>query len=156
MPRRGPAPKREIEGDPVYNSVMVAKLINNVMKGGRKSLAEKIVYAAFDILKDKTGKDPLEVFELALEKVRPLVEVKPRRVGGATYQIPIEIEKERGQKLAIKWIIQAARSVKGKRMEEKLADEIINASNETGAAYKKKIDLHKMAEANRSYAHLRW
>ncbi|MGB9769657.1 MULTISPECIES: 30S ribosomal protein S7 [Caldisericum] len=156
MPRRGPAPKREIEGDPVYNNVMVAKLINNVMKGGRKSLAEKIVYAAFDILKDKTGKDPLEVFELALEKVRPLVEVKPRRVGGATYQIPIEIEKERGQKLAIKWIIQAARSVKGKRMEEKLADEIINASNETGAAYKKKIDLHKMAEANRSYAHLRW
>ncbi|MFU2158728.1 30S ribosomal protein S7 [Caldisericum sp. AR60] len=156
MPRRGPAPKREIEGDPVYNNVMVAKLINNVMKGGRKSLAEKIVYAAFDILKDKTGKDPLEVFELALEKVRPLVEVKPRRVGGATYQIPIEIEKERGQKLAIKWIIQAARSVKGKGMEEKLADEIINASNETGAAYKKKIDLHKMAEANRSYAHLRW
>ncbi|BAL81271.1 30S ribosomal protein S7 [Caldisericum exile] len=156
MPRRGPAPKREIEGDPVYNDVMVAKLINNVMKDGKKSLAEKIVYAAFDILREKTGKDPLEVFELALEKVRPLVEVKPRRVGGATYQIPIEIEKERGQKLAIKWIIQAARSVKGKRMEEKLADEIINASNETGAAYKKKIDLHKMAEANRSYAHLRW
>lgn len=156
MPRRGPAPKREVEGDPVYDNVMVAKLINNVMKDGRKSLAEKIVYASFDIVKEKTGKDPLEVFELALEKVRPLVEVKPRRVGGATYQIPIEIEKERGQKLAIKWIIQAARSVKGKRMEEKLADEIINASNETGAAYKKKIDLHKMAEANRSYAHLRW
>lgn len=156
MPRRGPAPKREIEGDPVYNDVMVAKLINNVMKGGKKSLAEKIVYAAFDIVKEKTGKDPLEIFELALDKVRPLVEVKPRRVGGATYQIPIEIERERGQKLAIKWIIQAARSVKGKRMEEKLADEIINAANETGAAYKKKIDLHKMAEANRSYAHLRW
>ncbi len=156
MPRKGPAPKREIEGDPVYNHVMVVKLINNVMKGGRKSLAEKIVYSSFDIVKEKTGKDPIEIFELALEKVRPLVEVKPRRVGGATYQIPIEIEKERGQKLAIKWIIAAARSVKGKRMEEKLAEEIINAANETGAAYKKKIDLHKMAEANRSYAHLRW
>ncbi|MEF3244905.1 MAG: 30S ribosomal protein S7 [Caldisericaceae bacterium] len=156
MPRKGPAPKREIEGDPIYDHVMVAKLINNLMKGGRKSLAEKIVYSSFDIIKEKTGKDPIEIFELALEKVRPLVEVKPRRVGGATYQIPIEIEKERGQKLAIKWIIAAARSVKGKRMEEKLSEEIINAANETGAAYKKKIDLHKMAEANRSYAHLRW
>jgi len=156
MPRKGPAPKREIEGDPVYGDIMVAKLIDNVMKGGCKSLAEKIVYAAFDIIKEKTGKEPLEVFELAVEKVRPLVEVKPRRVGGATYQIPIEIEKDRGEKLAIKWIVKSARSVKGKRMEEKLAEEIINSANETGAAYKKKIDLHKMAEANRSYAHLRW
>ncbi len=156
MPRKGPAPKREIENDPVFDNVLVAKLTNNVMKGGRKSLAEKIVYETFDIIKEKTGKDPIDVFELALEKVRPLVEVKPRRVGGATYQIPIEIEKDRGQKLAIKWIIQAARSTKGKSMQEKLADEIINASNEAGAAYKKKLDLHKMAEANRSYAHLRW
>ena len=156
MPRKGPAPKREIENDPVFDNVLVAKLTNNVMKGGRKSLAEKIVYETFDIIKEKTGKDPIEVFELALEKVRPLVEVKPRRVGGATYQIPIEIEKDRGQKLAIKWIIQAARSTKGKSMQEKLAEEIINASNEAGAAYKKKLDLHKMAEANRSYAHLRW
>jgi small subunit ribosomal protein S7 len=156
MPRKGPAPKREIENDPVFDNVLVAKLVNNVMKGGRKSLAEKIVYETFDIIKEKTGKDPIDVFELALEKVRPLVEVKPRRVGGATYQIPIEIEKDRGQKLAIKWIIQAARSTKGKSMQEKLADEIINASNEAGAAYKKKLDLHKMAEANRSYAHLRW
>jgi small subunit ribosomal protein S7 len=156
MPRKGPAPKREIENDPVFDNVLVAKLTNNVMKGGRKSLAEKIVYETFDIIKEKTGKDPVEVFELALEKVRPLVEVKPRRVGGATYQIPIEIEKDRGQKLAIKWIIQAARSTKGKSMQEKLADEIINASTEAGAAYKKKLDLHKMAEANRSYAHLRW
>lgn len=156
MPRKGPAPKREIENDPVFDNVLVAKLTNNVMKGGRKSLAEKIVYETFDIIKEKTGKDPIDVFELALEKVRPLVEVKPRRVGGATYQIPIEIEKDRGQKLAIKWIVQAARSTKGKSMQEKLADEIINASNEAGAAYKKKLDLHKMAEANRSYAHLRW
>ena len=156
MPRKGPAPKREIENDPVFDNVLVAKLTNNVMKGGRKSLAEKIVYETFDIIKEKTGKDPIDVFELALEKVRPLVEVKPRRVGGATYQIPIEIEKDRGQKLAIKWIIQAARSTKGKSMQEKLAEEIINASNEAGAAYKKKLDLHKMAEANRSYAHLRW
>ena len=156
MPRKGPAPKRELESDPIFGSVLVEKLTNNVMKGGRKSLAEKIVYETFDIIKEKTGKDPIDVFELALEKVRPLVEVKPRRVGGATYQIPIEIEKDRGQKLAIKWIIQAARSTKGKSMQEKLAEEIINASNEAGAAYKKKLDLHKMAEANRSYAHLRW
>lgn len=156
MPRKGPAPKRELEPDPLFNNVMVSKLINSVMRGGRKSVAEKVVYGAFEIIKDKTKKDPIEVFELALEKVRPLVEVKPRRVGGATYQIPTEIEKDRGQKVAIKWIVKAARDKKGKAMVEKLAEEILEASNESGVAYKKKIDLHKMAEANRSYAHLRW
>lgn len=156
MPRKGPAPKREISEDPFFKSEMVSKLVNNVMRGGRKSVAEKIVYRAFEIVKEKTQKDPLEVFELALEKVRPLVEVKPRRVGGATYQIPIEMDKKRGQKVAIKWIIKASRDKKGKAMYQKIAEEIIEASNESGTAYKKKIDLHKMAEANRSYAHLRW
>ncbi len=156
MPRKGPAPKRELEPDPLFGNIMVTKLVSNVMRGGRKSVSEKIIYRAFEIIKEKTKKDPIEVFELALEKVRPLVEVKPRRVGGATYQIPMEIEKERGQKVAIKWIVKAARDKKGKPMYEKIADEIIEAANESGSAYKKKVDLHKMAEANRSYAHLRW
>lgn len=156
MPRKGPVPKREILPDPVYRSVLVAKLINNLMEGGSKSVAEKIVYKSFEIVKEKAKKDPIEVFELAVEKVRPLVEVKPRRVGGATYQIPIEMDKNRGQKVALKWIIKAARGKKGKPMTEKLSEEIIDASNEAGVAYKKKMDVHKMAEANRSYSHLRW
>ncbi|MCX6088453.1 MAG: 30S ribosomal protein S7 [Caldiserica bacterium CG02_land_8_20_14_3_00_36_38] len=156
MPRKGPVPKREILPDPVYRSVLVAKLINNLMEGGSKSVAEKIVYKSFEIVKEKAKKDPIEVFELAVEKVRPLVEVKPRRVGGATYQIPIEMDKDRGQKVALKWIIKAARGKKGKPMTEKLSEEIIDASNEAGVAYKKKMDVHKMAEANRSYSHLRW
>jgi len=156
MPRKGPVPKREILPDPVYRSVFVAKLINNLMEGGSKSVAEKIVYKSFEIVKEKAKKDPIEVFELAVEKVRPLVEVKPRRVGGATYQIPIEMDKDRGQKVALKWIIKAARGKKGKPMTEKLSEEIIDASNEAGVAYKKKMDVHKMAEANRSYSHLRW
>jgi small subunit ribosomal protein S7 len=126
------------------------------MEGGSKSVAEKIVYKSFEIVKEKAKKDPIEVFELAVEKVRPLVEVKPRRVGGATYQIPIEMDKDRGQKVALKWIIKAARGKKGKPMTEKLSEEIIDASNEAGVAYKKKMDVHKMAEANRSYSHLRW
>jgi len=156
MPRKGPVPKREILPDPVYRSVLVAKLINNLMEGGSKSVAEKIVYKSFEIVKEKAKKDPIEVFELAVEKVRPFVEVKPRRVGGATYQIPIEMDKDRGQKVALKWIIKAARGKKGKPMTEKLSEEIIDASNEAGVAYKKKMDVHKMAEANRSYSHLRW
>lgn len=156
MPRKGPVPKREILPDPIYRSVLVAKLINNLMEGGSKSVAEKIVYKSFEIVKEKAKKDPIEIFELAVEKVRPLVEVKPRRVGGATYQIPIEMDKDRGQKVALKWIIKAARGKKGKPMTEKLSEEIIDASNEAGVAYKKKMDVHKMAEANRSYSHLRW
>jgi small subunit ribosomal protein S7 len=156
MPRKGPIQPRVIEKDPVFEDVMISKLVNNVMSGGKKSVAETIVYGAFEIVKEKTKKDPVEIFSTALEKVRPLVQVKPRRVGGATYQIPIEIEKERGQKVALKWIIKAAKMRKGKPMREKLAEEIIDASNETGAAYKRKVDLHKMAEANKSYAHLRW
>lgn len=156
MPRKKLSVVREIPPDPVYGSVMLQKLINNVMLGGKKSLAEKIVYSALEIVKQKTKKDPLEVFETALEKVRPLVEVKPRRVGGATYQVPIEMSKERGQKIALKWIVRAARERSGKSMIEKLAAEIVDASNETGGAYKKKLDVHRMAEANRSYSHFRW
>jgi small subunit ribosomal protein S7 len=156
MPRKGPVPKRVILPDSVYKNVLVAKLINNLMEGGSKSVAEKIVYRSFETIKEKAKKDPIEIFELAVEKVRPLVEVKPRRVGGATYQVPIEMDKERGQKVALKWIIKAARDKKGKPMIVKLSEEIIDASNEAGAAYKKKMDIHKMAEANRSYSHLRW
>ncbi|MGB9694735.1 MAG: 30S ribosomal protein S7 [Caldisericaceae bacterium] len=156
MPRKGPVQPRLVEKDPVFGDVMISKLVNNVMVGGKKSVAEKIVYGALEIVKEKTKKDPMEIFSSALEKVRPLVQVKPRRVGGATYQIPIEIEKDRGQKVALKWIIKAAKARKGKPMRDKLAEEIIDASNEAGAAYKKKVDLHKMAEANKSYAHLRW
>ncbi len=156
MPRGRQAPKREVSADSVYGNVLVAKLVNNVIEGGRKSVAEKIVYKSFEVIQEKTKKDPVEVFQLAVEKVRPLVQVKPRRVGGATYQVPIEIEKERGEKVALKWLVKAAREKKGKSMYLKLSEEIIDASNETGAAYKKKLDLHKMAEANRSYSHLRW
>ena len=156
MPRKKISVVREIPPDPVYGSVILQKLINNVMQGGKKSLAEKIVYSALEIVKEKTKKDPAEVFEAALEKVRPLVEVKPRRVGGATYQVPIEVDKSRGQKIALKWIVRAARERSGKSMIEKLAAEIVDASNEAGGAYKKKLDVHRMAEANRSYSHFRW
>jgi len=156
MPRKKISVVREIPPDPVYGSVILQKLINNVMQGGKKSLAEKIVYSALEIVKQKTKKDPVEVFETALEKVRPLVEVKPRRVGGATYQVPIEVDKSRGQKIALKWIVRAARERSGKSMIEKLAAEIVDASNEAGGAYKKKLDVHRMAEANRSYSHFRW
>ncbi len=156
MPRKKISTVREIPPDPVYGSVILQKLINNVMQGGKKSLAEKIVYSALEIVKQKTKKDPVEVFETALEKVRPLVEVKPRRVGGATYQVPIEVDKSRGQKIALKWIVRAARDRSGKSMIEKLAAEIVDASNESGGAYKKKLDVHRMAEANRSYSHFRW
>ncbi len=156
MPRKKISTVREIPPDPVYGSVILQKLINNVMQGGKKSLAEKIVYSALEIVKQRTKKDPVEVFETALEKVRPLVEVKPRRVGGATYQVPIEVDKSRGQKIALKWIVRAARDRSGKSMIEKLAAEIVDASNESGGAYKKKLDVHRMAEANRSYSHFRW
>ncbi len=156
MPRKKIGTIREILPDSVYGSVTLHKLINNVMQGGKKSLAEKIVYSALEIVKQRTKKDPLEMFETALEKVRPLVEVKPRRVGGSTYQVPIEVEKGRGEKVALKWIVRAARERNGKSMIEKLASEIIDASKETGGAYKKKLDIHRMAEANRSYSHFRW
>jgi len=148
--------KHIIEPDSVYNSVVVSNLINHVMIGGKKTTAKKIVYGAFDIVKEKTKKEPLEVFEQALKNTSPLLEVKSKRVGGATYQVPVEVKGERKLTLALRWIIGAAKSKKGKPMAEKLAQELLEAANNTGSAVKKKIDTHRMAEANRAFAHFAW
>lgn len=148
--------KREISPDPVYNDVTLAKFINQVMRRGKKTIARKIVYGSLNIVKEKTKKDSLEVFEAALNNVKPLVEVRPKRVGGATYQVPRPVSPERGMALAIRWILEAARSKKGKPMKEKLAEEIISASKNEGAAIKKKENTHRMAEANRAFAHFAW
>lgn len=154
--RRKKKAKRIIVPDPVYNNAFVAKFINQVMRQGKKEIARKIVYNAFDIVKEKTKKEPLEVFERALENASPLLEVKPKRIGGATYQVPREVKGDRRLTLAIRWIIQAAKSKKGEPMREKLAEELINAANNTGAAIKKKENTHRMAEANRAFAHFAW
>lgn len=156
MARRRIAEKREISPDPVYNSKVVAKLINKLMRDGKKSKAEKICYECFNIIQKRTKKNPLEVFLAALENVKPTLEVRPRRVGGATYQVPTEVRPERRETLAIRWIVQFAREKKGRPMKEKLAEEIILASRGEGLAVKKKEDTHKMAEANRAFAHYRW
>lgn len=148
--------KRILQPDTVYNNVMVAKLINQVMRRGKKTIARKIVYGAFDIIKEKTKKEPLEIFEKAIKNASPLLEVKPKRVGGATYQVPREVKGERMVTLAMRWLIQAAKSKKGKPMKEKLAEELILASNSQGSAVKKKEDTHRMAEANRAFAHFAW
>lgn len=148
--------KRDIPPDPVYDNVTVAKFINQVMRRGKKTVARKIVYQAFDIIKEKIQKEPLEVFDLALKNASPLLEVKPKRIGGATYQVPREVRGERRLTLAMRWIIQATKSRKGKPMREKLAEELISAANNTGAAIKKKEDTHRMAEANRAFAHFAW
>jgi len=154
--KRKKAVKQVILPDPAYGSEKVAKFINQVMRRGKKSLARKIVYGAFEIAKEKTKKEPLEIFEKALENASPSMEVRPRRVGGATYQVPIEVRGDRRITLAMRWIIQAAKSKKGKPMKEKLAQELIEASNKTGAAVKKREHVHKLAEANRAFAHLAW
>ena len=156
MARRNKKIKREILPDSVYENVMVAKLINQVMRRGKKTIARKIVYKAFDIIKEKTKKDPLEVFVLAIQNVSPLLEVKSRRVGGATYQVPTEVKSERRITLAMRWIIRAAKSRKGKPMREKLAEELMAAAKNEGVAIKKKQDTHRMAEANRAFAHFAW
>ncbi len=156
MARQKKAKKREIQPDLVYNNVTVAKLINYIMRKGKKTVARKIVYGAFDILKEKTKKDPIDVFEAAIKNTSPLLEVKPRRIGGATYQIPREVRGDKKLVLAMRWIIQAAKSKKGKPMKEKLAEELLAAANNTGWAVKKKDDTHRMAEANRAFAHFRW
>ena len=156
MPRRNRPERREIPPDVKYNSVMVAKFINKAMQRGKKSLAERIVYQAMDIIAQRTGKPALEVFERAVREVMPVVEVRPRRVGGATYQVPVEVEPHRSMALAMRWIIQSARKRPGKTMAEKLANELLDAYNGTGASVKKKEDTHKMAEANRAFAHYRW
>jgi small subunit ribosomal protein S7 len=156
MPRRKRAEKREIKPDPKYNDYEVAKFVNKIMWDGKKSLAYKIFYTAMDIIKEKTKEDPLSVFKKALNNVKPRLEVRPRRVGGATYQIPMEVPSHRSLSLAIRWIVESARSRKGKPMAERLAEELIEASQGQGASVKKKEDTHKMAESNRAFAHYRW
>ncbi len=156
VPRKGHVPKRDVLPDPIYNSKVVTKLINNIMLDGKKGIAQKICYGAFDIIREKTGKDPLEVFEQALNNVMPVLEVRARRVGGATYQVPMEVRPERRQTLGLRWIVQYARQRGERTMKERLAAEILDAVNGVGGAFKKKEDTHKMAEANRMFAHYRW
>ena len=154
--RRTSAPKRDVLPDPVYNSVILTKFINQVMLDGKKGVAERIVYGAFGIIKDKTGKDPMEVFDEAMKNVMPVLEVKARRVGGANYQVPVEVRPERRQTLGIRWLVINTRKRGGKTMQEKLAAELMDAANNVGASVKKREDTHKMAEANRAFAHYRW
>ena len=156
MPRRGNVPKREVLPDPIHNSVMVTRLINSIMLDGKKGVAQKVVYSAFDIIRQKTGKDPLDVFTTALENIMPTLEVKARRVGGATYQVPIEVRADRRQTLGLRWLTTFARKRNEKTMKDRLAGEIMDASNNVGAAVKKREDTHKMAESNRAFAHYRW
>ena len=156
MPRKGYIAKREVLVDPIYNSKVVTKLINNVMLDGKKTVAQKIVYDAFDIIKEKTGRPALEVFEEALNNVMPALEVKARRVGGATYQVPLEIRPERRQTLGLRWLVQYARKRNEKTMSEKLANEIIDATQGNGGAFKKKEEMHRMAEANKAFAHYKF
>ena len=156
MPRRGNIAKRDVLPDPLYNSKLVTRLINNVMYDGKKGVAQKIVYGAFDIIREKTGKEPLEVFEQAMENVMPQLEVKARRVGGATYQVPMEVRPERRQTLGLRWMTAYSRLRSEKTMKERLAGEILDAVNGAGGAAKKRDDTHKMAEANKAFAHYRW
>ncbi|MHB1128140.1 MAG: 30S ribosomal protein S7 [Bacillota bacterium] len=156
MPRRGSIPKREILPDPIYNSKVLTKFINQMMIKGEKSIAERICYDAMEMIGDKTKKDPLEVFETAMKNVMPVLEVKARRVGGANYQVPVEVRPERRQTLAIRWLVNYSRQRAGKSMREKLAAELIDASNGAGGAVKKREDTHRMAEANKAFAHYRW
>ena len=156
MPRKGYIAKREILPDPLYNSKIVTKLINNVMESGKKQLAQRIVYGAFEIVAEKTGKEPLAAFDEAMNNIMPVLEVKARRVGGATYQVPMEIRAERRQALGLRWLVRYARERNEKTMKEKLAGEIMDAINSMGGAFKKKEEMHRMAEANKAFAHYRW
>ena len=154
--RRRKAPVREVLGDPIYNNKVVTKFINKMMYDGKKSVSEKIIYAAFDKIEEKSGEKGIEVFEKALEKVKPLVEVRSRRVGGATYQVPVEVRPARQQSLSIRWILEATRKRNERTMVERLANELMDAVNDRGAAFQKREDVHKMAEANKAFAHYRW
>jgi len=156
MPRRYKPSAREVSPDAKYDNVTVAKFINRLMLRGKKSVAEGIMYGAFEIIEEKTKRNPLDVFEQAIKNATPIIEVKPRRVGGATYQVPVEVEPHRRLSLVMRWLIQTARSRSGKTMAEKLANELMDASQGTGATIKKKEDTHRMAEANRAFAHYRW
>ena len=156
MPRKGHNQKREVLADPMYNNVVVTKLINNIMLDGKKGVAQKIVYGAFDRVAEKTGRPALEVFEEAMNNVMPVLEVKARRIGGATYQVPIDVRPDRRQALGLRWLTAFSRARSEKTMEERLAKEIMDAANNTGASVKKKEDMHKMAEANKAFAHYRF
>ena len=156
MPRKGHTQKRDVLADPLYNNKVVTKLINNVMLDGKKGVAQKIVYGAFERISEKTGKDPVEVFETAMNNIMPVLEVKAKRIGGATYQVPLEVKPERRQALALRWITNFSRARGEKTQEERLANELMDAANNTGASVKRKEDMHKMAEANKAFAHYRF
>ena len=156
MPRRGFIPKRDVLPDPVYNDKVVTRLINNIMLDGKKGTAQRIVYGAFEIIKEKTGKEPVEVFRMAMDNIMPVLEVKARRVGGATYQVPMEVRPERRQTLGLRWLTTYSRARSERTMAERLAGEIMDATNNLGSAVKKREDTHKMAEANKAFAHYRW
>ena len=156
MPRKGHVAKRDVLPDPIYNSKLVSRLINNIMQDGKKGTAQPILYNAFDIIAEKTGREPMEVFEEAIENIMPVLEVKARRIGGANYQVPVEVRPERRITLGLRWLVQYSRSRGEKTMEQRLANEIIDAANNTGASVKKREDTHKMAEANKAFAHYRW
>lgn len=156
MPRRGGITKREVIADPIYKSTVVTKLINRIMLDGKRGTAQRICYDAFEIIEEKTGKEAMEVFEAAMENIMPVLEVKARRVGGATYQVPIEVRPERRQTLAIRWLVMFANKRGERTMREKISAEIMDAANNTGSSVKRKEDMHKMAEANRAFAHYRW
>ena len=154
--RKRRAVKRDVLADPIYNSKVITKLINQIMLDGKRGKAQTIVYKAFDMIQERTNENPMDVFNKALENITPVLEVKSRRVGGANYSVPVDVRADRAQALALRWLVNASRSRSGKSMAEKLASEIIDASNQTGAAYKKKDDTHRMAEANKAFAHYRW
>ena len=156
MPRRGNVPHREVLPDPVYNSKLVSKLVNSIMLDGKKGVAQKVVYGAFDIIKEKTGNEPLDVFTQAMENIMPVLETKTRRVGGANYQVPMEVRPARRQTLGLRWLTAYSRARGERTMAERLAGELMDAANNTGAAVKKREDTHKMAEANKAFAHFRW
>jgi small subunit ribosomal protein S7 len=156
VPRKGPAPRRELMLDPIYRSVLVTQLVNKVLLRGKRSTAERIVYGALDVIAEKTGSEPVSTLKRAIENVKPQVEVKSRRVGGATYQVPVELRPRRATTLAIRWIVGYARQRREKTMAERLANELLDASNGVGASVKRREDMHKMAESNRAFAHYRW
>ncbi|HSL93945.1 MAG TPA: 30S ribosomal protein S7 [Bacillota bacterium] len=156
MPRKGPVPKRDVLPDPIYNSKFVTRFINKLMYDGKRGIAQGIFYSAMDQIREKTGKEPMEVFEAAVKNVAPILEVKPRRVGGATYQVPIEVSPDRQKMLSIRWLVQYSRARGEKTMDQRLAGEVMDAAQGVGASIKKREDTHKMAEANKAFAHYRW
>ncbi|EPZ45870.1 MULTISPECIES: 30S ribosomal protein S7 [Alicyclobacillus] len=156
MPRKGPVPKRDVLPDPIYGNKLVSRLINKVMLDGKKGVSQRIVYGAFDLIRERSGKDPMEVFETAMRNIMPVLEVKARRVGGSNYQVPVEVRNDRRVTLGLRWLVNYARLRGEKTMEEKLANELLDAANNTGGAVRKREDTHRMAEANKAFAHYRW